>query len=426
MPWKLKKNSKQCPVSRPWGVLSKTDGKVVGCHATKKEAVAQLGALYANVDEAAEPVEAEDRTAVAPHDTAVEGGDWDAQANEARLPSPMPVATAKNFYTWYDAETDDEGNTTVDKTDGKLPHHFVDSDGNPGAASSSGVSAALARLNQVEGVSEEARGTMRRHLQGHQPDKDDEGESNAMDPVVETRTLPFTVERADTGDDTGDGLTLEGYAAVFNSRTRIESFFEGTFDEIIAPGSFKRTLNARTPVLQFDHGSHPMIGGMPLGRYERIREDNHGLHVRARLSDNWLTQPVRDAIRDGAVTGMSIRFTVPARKDEWDDSGPVPVRTIREINLFEAGPVVFPAYEDTTVGVRGRDIAAALTDPDVRADVARILTLGTSEPGPAGDGTPGVEPAADSDPPEALRGMTSDQRAGVLRTLTLDALGGTP
>jgi phage head maturation protease len=54
------------------------------------------------------------------------------------------------------------------------------------------------------------------------------------------RTLPFTLERA---EDDGDGLTLSGYAAVFNTPTRIQDH-HGEYDEVIAPGAFKRT----TPV----------------------------------------------------------------------------------------------------------------------------------------------------------------------------------
>ena len=62
-----------------------------------------------------------------------------------------------------------------------------------------------------------------------------------------TRSVPFTLERAASGE--GDGLTLEGYGAVFDTPTRIDSW-EGTFDEVIARGAFARTLKARTPVVR--------------------------------------------------------------------------------------------------------------------------------------------------------------------------------
>jgi len=53
-----------------------------------------------------------------------------------------------------------------------------------------------------------------------------------------SRDVPFELRAA------GDGLTLSGYAAVFNSPTRIDSW-EGTFDESIARGAFAEGV-ART------------------------------------------------------------------------------------------------------------------------------------------------------------------------------------
>ena len=176
---------------------------------------------------------------------------------------------------------------------------------------------------------------------------------------------------------TADGLTLDGYAAVFNAWTMIDSY-EGTFRERIAPGAFKRTIGQHMPVLQFDHGTHPVIGSIPLGRITSIVEDTHGLHVKARLSDNWLVQPVRDAIMDGSITGMSFRFSVTANGDmvaRGEDG--ILERTITEVALYEVGPVVFPAYEQTSVGVRSRDAIEALTDPDVRREIAHALARGT-------------------------------------------------
>lgn len=174
------------------------------------------------------------------------------------------------------------------------------------------------------------------------------------------RSVPFELRNG------GDGLTLAGYAAVFNSPTRIDSW-EGRFDEVIARGAFAKTINARERVVvQFEHGKHPFFGSMPLGRIEQMREDDHGLYVEVRLSDNWFTQPIRDAIADEAVTGMSFRFSVPEGGDEWRQGDDVQQRTIREVKLYELGPVVFPAYSDTTVGVRS---ALALVDDATRSQL---------------------------------------------------------
>lgn len=224
-----------------------------------------------------------------------------------------------------------------------------------------------------------------------------------------TRSVPFHLERA---DDDNDGLTLEGYAAVFDEPTRIDSW-EGNFDEVIKRGAFRKTLKERTPVLQFDHGSHPLVGSLPIGSIETAREDDHGVYVKARLHDNWLVEPVRDAIRSGAVDGMSFRFSVV--RETWHDrKDDVPLRELVEIRSPELGPVVFPAYGGTSVGVRS-EVQRILDDPDLRAYLARAIVLGTSDSDAApaagtSDATPPPPPA----PPEEAPGMTPNARERVL------------
>lgn len=164
-----------------------------------------------------------------------------------------------------------------------------------------------------------------------------------------------------------DGFTLEGYAAVFDSPTRIDSW-EGRFDEVIARGAFAKTISERKPVLQFDHGRDAATGSVPIGAIEEVREDDRGLFVRARLHDNARVEPIRQAIASGAIDGMSFRFRVT--REEWDESADTPLRTIRELELYEAGPVVFPAYESTTVGVRS---LLADLDTDERARLVAEL-----------------------------------------------------
>jgi len=171
-------------------------------------------------------------------------------------------------------------------------------------------------------------------------------------PVEFERSVPFTLERSAPD---GDGLTFEGYAAVFDSPTTIDSW-EGNFVESISRGAFRKTLREQTPVLMFDHGQHPLIGSMPLGVITRAKEDGRGLFVQARLHDNWLIEPVRDAVQEGSVTGMSFRFR--AIKDSWDRPAKgLPVRTLLEVSVAELGPVVFPAYASASSGIRQEDLA---------------------------------------------------------------------
>lgn len=207
------------------------------------------------------------------------------------------------------------------------------------------------------------------------------------------REARFTVRATD--DPSGDGLTIDGYAAVYDTPTRIESW-EGTFDEQIAYGAFRKSIGERMPKLQFDHGHHPLIGSLPIGRWDSLKEEaGAGLHAIGRLHDNWLVEPVRDAIAEGSVEGMSFRFSVV--REEWRDStgklirdeaelmrllwepgdrGPLQ-RTLKEVKISEAGPVVWPAYQETSVSLRSKvtiDLGR-LTDPEQRRTLARAVFL---------------------------------------------------
>lgn len=201
-----------------------------------------------------------------------------------------------------------------------------------------------------------------------------------------------------------DGLTLDGYAAVFNDWTNINDR-QGSFQERIAPGAFARSLGRNTPVLQFDHGTHPLIGSIPLGKITSIVEDAHGLRVRARMSDNWLIEPVRDAIRDGAVSGMSFRFSIPEGGESWTRTDGVDYRTITAAQLFEVGPVVFPAYATTSVGVRSRQTALALNDPEVRREVAALLTLGPDDIRNLADDSPAIDDTLAAGPVSSVEAL---------------------
>lgn len=141
-------------------------------------------------------------TAVAPHNTAVEDGEWDGGANEKRLPSPVPVATVKKMYAVYDEAQVEDGNAP--KAACKLPHHFVNEDGTPGAASVSAVRNALARLPQTEGLSDAEREAAERHLQAHLDAYNDDADNHT--PAAPEAQQRVVVEVHLDGQDAAEHL----------------------------------------------------------------------------------------------------------------------------------------------------------------------------------------------------------------------------
>lgn len=175
------------------------------------------------------------------------------------------------------------------------------------------------------------------------------------DDLIRMVELPVAQVEFRAEDNTDSLGLLVGYAAVFNEDTIINSW-EGNFVERIAPGAFAKTLKERGHKVKvlFNHGFDPSIGDKPLGKPSVMEERSKGLWVEVPLDDTSYNRDLLASLRSGALDGMSFRFSVI--KEEWDDSEDLelPVRTLKEVKLYEFGPVTFPAYEATTAGVRGR------------------------------------------------------------------------
>lgn len=177
-----------------------------------------------------------------------------------------------------------------------------------------------------------------------------------------------------------DNNELVGYGAVFNSPTLINSW-EGRFEETIAPGAFRKTIEERGDrvKVQFDHGMDSRYGSAPIAVPVELREDAKGLFVRAEFVNTEAGRDIRELIRSGAVDGMSFRFSVI--RDSWDNTADTPVRTVQEVRLDEVGPVTWPAYEATTVGVRSAEAFALLRSH-----------FGAADSGTPAEGSPTLAP----------------------------------
>jgi HK97 family phage prohead protease len=165
--------------------------------------------------------------------------------------------------------------------------------------------------------------------------------------------------RAKDGEAAGN--TLYGHFAVFNEWTEINSWMEGQFLERIAPTAFDDTFVTRKDQIRvlYDHGADPSIGNKPLGQITDLRSDTTGAYYEVDLFDASYVNDLKPAIRSGQL-GASFRFRVTA--EEWvdpteatsDNPGKLPQRTITGAELYEFGPVTFPAYDSATAGLRSR------------------------------------------------------------------------
>lgn len=155
------------------------------------------------------------------------------------------------------------------------------------------------------------------------------------------------------------GRMLEGYAAVFDVRTRIAD----QFDEQIAPTAFAETLRTGPEKLALvDHDASKVLGRTRNGSL-KLAEDTRGLHFEITLPNTTLANDVLAAVSAGIVGGASFGFI--AKRDTWVGS----LRTLQAIDLREISVIhAHAAYPQTSVSAR----AAAMAS---RSDFARRIAL---------------------------------------------------
>lgn len=163
---------------------------------------------------------------------------------------------------------------------------------------------------------------------------------------IEHRFFPMTEVRVASADEK---TTISGYAAVFNSLSDV--LYWG-FREKIAPGAFASSLeNGYDIRALWNHDPT-----FPLGRTKnntlRLQEDEKGLATEINPPASGYANDFVEAIRQGLVDQMSFGFQT--LEDTWDilDDGTY-VRTLMKVRLYEVSPVTFPAYPETSIGMRG-------------------------------------------------------------------------
>ncbi|MDD5538721.1 MAG: HK97 family phage prohead protease [Candidatus Omnitrophica bacterium] len=147
--------------------------------------------------------------------------------------------------------------------------------------------------------------------------------------------------------DDGKMKKIVGYAAVFGKPSEDMGFIE-----TIRKGAFKKAISKSDARALFNHDTDTL----PLGRQSAgtliLREDETGLFYEIIPPDTQSARDLMTSIDRGDVKESSYGFTVAI--DQWNFSDPkVTRREIIEIEeVFDVSPVVFAAFNDTSVALR--------------------------------------------------------------------------
>ena len=143
---------------------------------------------------------------------------------------------------------------------------------------------------------------------------------------------------------------ISGYFIVFNSETEL---YEGCFEEI-APESFDNVDLSDVRAL-IDHETSKVLGRTKPGTLT-LSVDAKGVYGEIKVNENDTeAMNLYSRVQRGDVDQCSFGFSILDEAMETRDDGSYKF-TIKAIELFEVSVVTFPAYADTAVEARSKQI----------------------------------------------------------------------
>lgn len=150
---------------------------------------------------------------------------------------------------------------------------------------------------------------------------------------------------------------IAGTAALIGSVTDL-----GFVTEEIAPGAFDEAIETSDIRGLFNHDANYVLGRVQSGTMT-VMADEGGLRYEIpELPDS--RADVLEAVARGDVTGNSFSFVIEEQRF-IEAEGAKPHRVIEKVGeLFDLGPVTFPAYPDTDVALRSLEARRARSDDE--------------------------------------------------------------
>ena len=156
--------------------------------------------------------------------------------------------------------------------------------------------------------------------------------------ILEVKSDLDIIKGYDDEEEDKEYGRFEGYGSVFGNKD--------LGNDVIEKGAFSKSLRKRKAKgvkLLYQHKSD-----MPIGVFDEIKEDEHGLVVKGRLALK--TQAGAEAyelLKMGALDGLSIGFRVNPQEVSYDKRANK--RIIKEVDLMEVSLVTFPMNPQATV-----------------------------------------------------------------------------
>ena len=167
---------------------------------------------------------------------------------------------------------------------------------------------------------------------------------------MKTREMVFTTDFKTRAEDDGAKF-IEGYFIRYNSETEL---WPGMFEEI-KPEAVNKSLTENDVRCLFNHDSAFVLGRTG-NRTLELRSDSNGLWGRVQINENdKAAMDVYARIERGDINACSFGFIPLKESVENRDDGTVKF-VVEEVDLIEVSAVTFPAYKDTSIAARQKDL----------------------------------------------------------------------
>ncbi|MDQ0169173.1 HK97 family phage prohead protease [Paenibacillus tundrae] len=166
----------------------------------------------------------------------------------------------------------------------------------------------------------------------------------------EQRELILQESKLEVRKVEGEPTKIIGYAVRWD---QLSHPIYGMFQERFKRGAFAASLINPDVYAAWQHDAREILGRTPGTLL--VAEDDIGLRYEI-TPPSWAEKYV-ETIERGDVRGSSFIFRAVSGGEEWDEetNPDMPIRTIKEAELFEVSPVTTPAYPQSSVGIRSAE-----------------------------------------------------------------------
>jgi HK97 family phage prohead protease len=184
-----------------------------------------------------------------------------------------------------------------------------------------------------------------------------------------------TAEQIHIREDMTGQQYIEGYAIIFNQKSKLIREWGETFFEVIEPSAPDNVLSdpGLNVIATVDHDRSKMLGRNKSGTLELIK-DSKGLKYRIKLPDTTLGKDMAEMIKRGDYFESSFIFGIAEKGMRYDNSEEIPTRYISDFStLRDIAIVIDGAYANTAVKLRSQEYQENKPPKQTQFNISDIL-----------------------------------------------------